>query len=144
MQASTILLVEDDPNSVTLFKYAWQKAKITNPLQVARDGVEALEYIEGAGPYADRLKYPVPALVLLDLRMPRATGFEVLQRIRELPGRERLLVIVFTASTSEEDVSQAYALGANAYLVKPSQLDDLVKIAASIKDFWLTYNRPPR
>ena len=144
MIASPILLVEDEPNSVFLFEYALNKAEVANPVRIAHDGAEAIDYLDGIGPFADREAFPMPGLILLDLRMPRATGFEVLQHIREQPALRKLIVVMFTASASDEDDSKAYALGANAYLVKPLQLQDLVVVVQSIKEFWLTHNHPPR
>jgi len=136
----TILLVEDDPNSVYFFRYALGKLRIENPLQVAKHGLEAIEYLEGVGEFANRERFPVPKLVLLDLRMPYATGFEVLEKIRSCLGRGKVVVVVFTSSSSDSDISQAYRLGANGYIVKPSQLGELLKIVQSIRDFWMTLN----
>jgi CheY-like chemotaxis protein len=142
MNESTLLLVEDEEDSVTLFAYAFNKLAIACTLQVTKDGIEAIEYLEGTGHFADRQKYPLPGLVVLDLRLPGATGFEVLRRIRANAALEKLTVIVFTASASEKDIAQAYALRANAYVVKPAQLKDLISIVGSMTGFWLTLNQP--
>lgn len=141
---STILLVEDEPDSVFFFRRIVNKLGITHPVQVATDGQEALDYLNGAGKFGDRLEFPRPGLVVLDLRLPRATGFEVLQQIRASPSLRSLIVVMLTSSTSEEDITKAYALGANAYLVKPAELDELTRIIQSIQDFWLTHNRSAR
>lgn len=143
MTARPLLLVEDDPNSVTFFQYALTTVKVAHTLQVAADGQEAIEYLEGLGKFADRQAYPMPGLVLLDLRMPRATGFEVLERIRKNFGTGSLPIVVFTGSANAADIAKAYALGANGYLVKPTQLEELVTIVRAINDFWLTHNYPP-
>lgn len=143
MNAPTILLVEDDADSVFLFEHTVRKLGITNPLRVARDGREALDYLEGVGDFADRQKHPLPGLILLDLKLPRISGFEVFQALRQRPETHPLIVVVLTSSASDEDIAQAYALGANAYLVKPLQLEKLEEIVLAIKNFWLTHNHPP-
>ncbi|MDB6170373.1 MAG: two-component system response regulator [Verrucomicrobia bacterium] len=143
MTTILILLVEDEPNSVFFFEHAATKVGITNPLRVAKDGREALDYLEGVGEFADRRKHPLPGLVILDLKLPRVAGFEVLKQLRQQPETRALPVLMLTSSASDEDVARAYALGANGYLVKPSQLEELVKVVQGIKDFWLTLNRPP-
>ena len=139
----TILQVEDDPNDVFFFQKAMEKMGITNPIQVASDGQEAIDYLQGAGKFADRGKYPFPCLVLLDLKLPYVMGLEVLKWIRKQCGAT-LPVIVLSASAQDEDIASSYRLGANAFLSKPSaarQLDDMVK---AIKDFWLTHNTVPQ
>jgi len=143
MSAPAILLVEDDPNSVFFFEHTMQNLGIANSLHVVTDGRMALDYLEGVGRYADRLQYPVPSLVLLDLKLPRVPGFEVLQQLRQRPATHTLIVIVLSSSASDEDVARAYNLGANAYLVKPSRLEELEEIVRGIKTFWLTHNHPP-
>lgn len=143
MNPPTLLLVEDEPNSVFFFEHAMQKNGMTHPLQVAGDGQEAIDYLAGTGKFSDREKFPVPGLVILDLKLPRATGFEVLQKIREQPRTRTLIVLMLTSSASQADVAKAYALGANAYLVKPLQLEVLTELVGAIKLFWLTHNTPP-
>lgn len=140
---SPLLLVEDEDASIFFFQHAAEKLGITHQLLVARDGLEAIDYLEGNGRFTDRLLHPLPGLVILDLRLPRATGFEVLERIRALPRTRNLIVIILSASGSEEDITRAYALGANAYLIKPLALQDLETLVRSIKDFWLTQNHAP-
>jgi CheY-like chemotaxis protein len=144
MAPCSILLAEDEANSVIFFEYAMKKLEMQNPLHVVTDGGQAIDYLDGVGPYADRVAHPIPGLVVLDLKMPRATGFEVLRHIRQKPELLRLIVVMHTASASESDVTEAYALGANAYLVKPSQLEDLVKMVQALRDFWLTHNLAAR
>src|SRR5947208_3928352 len=114
-----ILLAEDDSNDVLLIQRAFQKAGLRNALKVVADGADAIEYLSGHGNYADRDKFPLPFLLLLDLKMLGTDGFEVLQWVRSEPDLKRLLGVVLTSSELQEDVDGAYALGANSYLVKP-------------------------
>jgi CheY-like chemotaxis protein len=141
--SKTILLVEDEPNDAFFFEHCARKVGVDNPVIIARDGREALDYLEGAHQFADREKYPLPWLVVLDLKLPRATGFEVLEHIRRGPMAQKLIVLVLTSSSSDSDIQRAYDLGANAYLVKPSDPRQLASLVQAIKDFWLTHNRPP-
>lgn len=143
MTTATVLLVEDDPNDVFFFQTVWKKAGIVNPLRVANDGQEALDYLEGAGEFADRDKYPLPSLTILDLKLPRVMGIQVLKRIREHPALRKLIVIVLSASASDADIAEVYELGANAYLMKPPEMDQLADIVRAIKHFWLTHNHAP-
>jgi two-component system response regulator len=140
---NTILQVEDDPNDVFLLQHAMKKVGVTNPTQIASDGQLAIDYLSGAGKFADREQFPVPGLVLLDLKLPYVMGLDVLRWIREQPNTAPV-VIILTASAEEEDVATAYRLGANAFLTKPSQAGKLQEIVRAIKDFWLTHNTLPR
>jgi CheY-like chemotaxis protein len=144
MNTSPILLVEDEPTNVFFFQHAAAKVEITNPVHVARDGKEAMDYLEGVGEFSDRAKHPLPGLVVLDLRLPLVTGFEVIQRIRANPALRKLIVVMLTSSASDADIDKAYALGVNAYLVKPLGIVELMALVQSLKDFWITHNRPPR
>ena len=143
MKPLPILLVEDELTGVFLFEHVVKKLEIVNPLQIARDGREALDYLEGVGAFADRQKYPLPGLVVLDLKLPLISGFEVLEQIRLRRETQKIVVLALSSSASDDDVSRAYALGANGYLVKPLHLEKLLEIVRSIKDFWLTHNHPP-
>ena len=143
MTARAILLVEDDPNDVYFFRVVMKKADIDNPLHVAKDGQEALDYLEGTGKFADRGTYPLPCLTLLDLKLPRIMGFEVLERIREQPELRNQIIVVLSSSRSDHDISRAYELGANAYLVKPPEMGELTDVVVALKHFWLTHNHPP-
>ena len=136
-----ILLVEDNEDAVFLAQAAFKKTGITNPLSVVGDGREALNYFKGAGKFADRERFPLPYLVLLDLKLPQIPGLDVLKWIRQhgLP----TIVIVLTTSDDNSDVSLAYRLGANAYLVKPNSLEKLFEVMQNLKNFWLTENLPP-
>lgn len=138
-----ILQVEDDTNDIFLLRHAMQKVGAEHALHVVTDGQEALDYLRGAGKYADRREFPLPCLVLLDLNLPCMSGLEVLRWIRQESGLP-LVVLVLSTSADEAEVAAAYSLGANGYLVKPSQASKLIEIARSIKDFWLTHNTAPK
>jgi len=131
------LLVEDEVEQAVLLRRAFEKAKIINPLQVVRSGEEAMAYLEAAGPYADRDEFPMPKLILLDLKMPGITGFDVLRWIRQQPQLQESRVVVLTASNEIRDVNLAYQLGANSFLVKPVDFDDLVRLTQAIQGYWI-------
>jgi two-component system response regulator len=138
-----ILQVEDDPNDVFFLQHAMKKMKVANPIQVATDGQQALDYLQGVGAFTDRERFPFPCLVLLDLKLPYVMGLEVLKWIR-LDKRRELPVVMLTASAEEADIVTAYQLGANGFVTKPSAATKLEDIAKAIKDFWLTHNTLPR
>jgi len=138
-----ILLVEDDSNDVLLIQRAFQKAGLLNTLRVARDGEEAIEYLTGSGGFANRARFPLPFLMLLDLKMPGADGFEVLRWVRAEPEFRRLLVVVFTSSNLQEDVDRAYEMGANSYLVKPVAFDEMANLIHRFEVYWTEINRTP-
>jgi CheY-like chemotaxis protein len=133
LSSSTILLVEDDPDDVFLMQRALKQAGIANPLQYASDGQQALDYLTGAGAYADRDKYPLPHLVFLDLKLPLIHGFEVLAWIRGSKFA-RLPIVLLTSSAEERDVEQARRLGARSFLVKPPTAQMLVEVMNSLAD----------
>ena len=135
----TILLVEDNQDDVFLMKRALQGARIVNPVIVAGTGQEAMDYLAGAGHYADRDRYPIPAAVFLDLKLPFLFGHEVLAWIRGRKEFETLIVIVLTSSSEASDLSRCYALGANSYLVKPPTAEQLEALAKAFKWRWLEY-----
>ena len=139
---TTILLVEDDENDVFFFQRALNKAGITNPLQVARDGQEAVDYLRGSGKFAERAKFPLPGLILLDLKLPFLMGLDVLKWIRQQSDLSPIVVIL-SSSRQDDDVEAAYRLGANAYLVKPADVSKLEGMARAINDFWLIQNTAP-
>jgi CheY-like chemotaxis protein len=139
----TILVVEDNDDDVLLIERAFGKAKLANPLRFVDNGEKAVDYLAGAGPYADRASHPMPAVVLLDLKLPRRSGFEVLQWVRAHPLLRALPVVVLTSSKDSEDVRRAYALGANTYLVKPVALDGLIEMVKTLGLYWfVTAERP--
>jgi CheY-like chemotaxis protein len=139
----TILHVEDDPNDVLLIGRAFRKAEVSANVQVVNDGEQALQYLSGANEFSDRQKYPAPAFVLLDMKLPRKSGTEVLEWIRAQPILKRLPVVMLTASRQPIDVNRAYELGANAYLVKPVNFDALVDLLKTLDSFWLRANERP-
>lgn len=141
---STILLADDNPDDALLMKLAFRKAGIINPIHVVKDGTEAIEYLKGEGAFTNRKKFPFPALLLLDLKMPRLSGFDVLSWIRQQPGLKRLVVIVLTHSNETPDIDRAHDLGANSYLVKPSNFNSFVDMVKSLKSYWLTLSEKPR
>ncbi len=140
----TVLLVEDDPNDILLIQRAFRKADLVNTtMQVIQDGDTAVDYLQGVGDYADRDRYPFPMLILLDLKLPRRSGHEILGWLRQQPQLKRLPVIILTSSQQNTDVNRAYDLGANSYLVKPVGLTALVDVIKMIKMYWLLLNESP-
>jgi CheY-like chemotaxis protein len=138
-----ILLVEDDENDVMLLQRAFRRAAIVNPLQIVRHGDDAVAYLEGTGEFADRDLHPLPVLMLLDLKLPRRTGLEVLQWVKERAGLKRIPIIVLTSSKNDDDVNRAYELGANSYVVKPVSFETLLELVKSLELYWLVLNERP-
>jgi CheY-like chemotaxis protein len=136
----TLLLVEDNEHDVFLMRRALSQAEIPNPVHVVGDGEEAIDYLAGNGDFNDRARYPFPALVLLDLKLPFRSGHDVLEWIRDEAELNELVVVILTSSDEPEDVNRAYKLGANSYLVKPASLSQLRDLAKSFKWYWLQYN----
>jgi CheY-like chemotaxis protein len=108
-----------------------------------RDGQEVIDYLRGEAPFGDRNTNPLPQLLLLDLKMPRLNGFDVLDWLKRQPGLKRLLVVMFTSSEEVQDINRAYDLGANSYLVKPHAIDDLMRVIERLEKYWLEANRNP-
>jgi CheY-like chemotaxis protein len=138
-----ILLVEDDENDVMLLQRAFRRAAIVNPLQVVRHGDDAVAYLEGTGEFADRALHPLPVLMLLDLKLPRRTGLEVLRWVKERTGLKRIPIVVLTSSKNDDDVNRAYELGANSYVVKPVSFETLLELVKSLELYWLVLNERP-
>jgi len=143
LRDSAILLVEDDEADILLLRRAFRNAHIANPLLEVRDGQAAIQYLSGEGDYADRTRYPIPFLILLDLRLPKLSGFEVIAWMRDQPQLANLIVVVLTASDHVPDVTKARDLGANSYLVKPGNFEELVQMVKRIKGHWLLLDRLP-
>src|SRR5580765_949965 len=141
LRDSAILLVEDDEADILLVRRAFRNAHIANPLLEVRDGQEAIQYLAGEGDYADRARYPIPFLVLLDLRLPKLSGFEVIAWMRDRPQFSNVIVVVLTASDHVPDVTKARELGANSYLVKPGNFEELVQMVKRIRGRWLLVDR---
>ncbi len=144
MEHDTILLVEDNPRDVLLIQRAFRKANVTIPIQIVEDGEVAVRYLSGEEPYSDRDRYPLPMLILLDLKLPRKSGTEVLEWLRQQPKLKRLPVVVLTSSREYTDINQVYDLGANAYMVKPVAFDNLVEIVKTLNLHWIIYNEKPQ
>lgn len=142
-EARRILLVEDNPDDVDLTLRAFRRAGIARPVDVVTDGVEAVDYLFAQGPFAHRAGAPPPAVVLLDLKLPRLDGHEVLRRIRS-DARTRLLpVVILTSSVEEEDLVRGYSGGANSYVRKPVSYTEFVEAARQLGVYWLELNRAP-
>lgn len=138
-----ILLAEDREDDVLLVRKAFQSAEMNCRVQVVRDGEQAILYLSGEGQFRDRKEFPFPDLVLLDLKMPRVDGFEVLRWIRQQPGIRNLRVVVLTASNQIRDVNQAYRLGANSFLVKPLDFENFVETSKALRQYWLVLDNAP-
>lgn len=141
-QNGTILLVEDNPDDEKLAVRALKLGQVANPIVVARDGVEALDYLFGTGPYAGRNRAERPRVVLLDLKLPRVDGFEVLRRIREDEALRRVPVVILTSSKEDQDVLRSYNLYANSYIRKPVDFEQFAQVIKELKLYWLLINEP--
>ena len=140
--SKSILLVEDEEHDVIFMQLALERAEVPNPLNVVRDGQEAVEYLKGNGGFANRRRHPLPGLIVMDLRLPRLPGLEVLKWIRSQRTLKTLPVLVCSASNQDSDVESAYALGANGYIIKPSSPTQLTGIVRTIAKYWLQANAP--
>jgi len=138
-----ILLAEDLENDVLLIRHALVKAGVKNPFHVVRDGEECLAYLHGTGKYASRDEFPLPDLLLLDLKMPKVDGFEVLAEVRSNKDFSALRIIVLTSSDQVYDVNKAYDLGANSFLVKPLDFENLTALVRTLSAFWLQTSKSP-
>lgn len=143
LSPGTILLVEDEASDALLIQRALCKADVASAIQVVEDGETAIAYLAGSGAYADRERHPLPVLVLLDLKMPRKSGFEVLVWLRAQPGLRRLPVVVLTSSKEPADIRRAHELGANSYLVKPLAFDALLEMVQALSRYWLVWSENP-
>jgi len=143
MTHKTILLVEDNPSDVALTKRALEKGHIVNEIVVAEDGQEALDYLFGAGKYSSRDRSDVPAVILLDLKLPRIDGLEVLKRIRATEATRRLPVVVLTSSKEEKDMAASYDSGVNSYIRKPVDFESFAECVKQLGLYWLVINEPP-
>jgi two-component system, response regulator len=136
-----ILLVEDDPNDVELALIALRKHKLAGKIQIARDGEEALDFLFCRGPHAGRSFSAPPRLVLLDLKLPKVTGFEVLKDIKSDPRTRSIPVAVMTSSKQEQDMNECYQLGANSYIQKPIDFEHFQRAIHDLGYYWLTVNQ---
>lgn len=137
-----ILLIEDDENDVLLMQRALSKNGIRNRLQIVNDGEQALDYLQHRGMFVDRLRYPFPNVILMDLKMPRVGGLEILRWLSEHKECPAVPTIVFSASRIESDVTEAYRLGATSYFVKPTEFTELLKLVNLMHEYWSRAERP--
>jgi two-component system, response regulator len=143
MNNRPILLVEDNPDDVELTVMALKESKITNPVVVARNGVEALDYLFGTGSHAGRDVSLQPVVVLLDIKLPLLSGIDVLRRMREDDRTRRTPVVMLTSSDEREDIANTYDLGANSYVRKPVEFEGFVSAARQLGLYWTVLNEPP-
>ena len=143
MTQKMILLVEDNPDDEALTLRALNKNRVANNIVVVRDGVEALDYLFASGPYAGRNLFELPQVVLLDLKLPKVDGLEVLRRIRSDPRTHMLPVVILTSSREEQDLIQAYSSGANSYVRKPVDFNQFVEAIGQLGLYWLVLNEAP-
>lgn len=139
----SILLVEDEEHDIIFMQLAMEEAKVTNRLDIVRDGRAAIDYLQGTAAASGQPDYPLPGLVLLDLRLPQTPGLEVLRWIRSKPVFAPMPVMVCSSSNQDSDVERAYALGANGYIVKPGSPFQLMEIVRVLKKYWLDADGPP-
>ena len=142
--AVEILLVEDSPDDLELTRRALRKANLTNPIHIARDGAEALDFIFCEGDYAGRDIENPPRVILLDLKLPKVDGLEVLKRVKGDPRTAAIPVVVLTSSKEQNDVVESYALGVNSYIVKPVNFERFAEAVQQLGMYWLLLNQPPR
>lgn len=140
---ANILLVEDNRMDVELTLDAFKEARLLNTIYVSPNGQDALDYLFGRGKYADRNTYPMPNLILLDLKLPGVDGFEVLRQVKSTPVLKRLPVVILTSSKEEGDRALTYDIGANSYLVKPVSFDGFLSVIKQIEGYWLSLNIAP-
>jgi CheY-like chemotaxis protein len=142
-QKSVLLLVEDNPDDEELTLLAFEQSPVSNEVVVARDGVEALDYLFGTGMYANRDTSALPALILLDLQLPRINGLEVLHRLRSDDRTKLIPVVIMTTSNEQQDLINSYALGCNSYIRKPVDYDQFVTAVQQLGMYWLFLNEAP-
>jgi len=143
MDQPIILLVEDNDDDIELTLRSFQKQRVPSKIIVARNGIEALDYLFCTGPYAGRVSTEMPALILLDLKLPKVDGLDVLRRIRSEALTQCIPVVILTTSSEMNDKIKSYQLGANSYIRKPMDFDHFMEVAHLLGAYWLTLNDPP-
>ena len=138
-----ILLVEDSPDDVALTMRAFKRSHVMNTIEVARDGVDALDFLFARGAFAERVEKPLPTLVILDLKLPRLDGLGVLKAIRAEPRTQLLPVVILTSSKEEQDLISGYSLGANSYVRKPVDFNEFLEAVKILGIYWLLMNQVP-
>lgn len=139
-----ILLVEDDPDHVELILRALKDNNLLNEVYVVRDGQEALDFMYHQGRYGDEEKFPQPGLILLDIKLPKIDGIEVLKRLKEDPRFKSIPIIMLTTSSRDEEIAECYAVGANSYVVKPMDFEDFTKKVMELRFYWTIINTLPK
>ena len=143
VKVPSILIAEDDDNDVFFLERAFKQAQVSNPRFRVRDGEEAIAYLQGDGEFSEREKFPLPHLLLLDLKMPRKNGFEVIAWVRSRPGFRRLIIVVLSSSKEDPDINRAYDMGVNSYLVKPARFEALMEMVRALNQHWLVLAERP-
>jgi two-component system response regulator len=142
MENRVLLLVEDNPNDEELTLRAFRKVNVANPIVVVRDGAEAIDWLLAGGQHAARDPLDTPAVILLDLKLPKISGLEVLKRLRADERTRLVPVVVLTTSNEDRDVIESYALGANSYIRKPVNFNEFIQAVAQLGVYWLALNQP--
>jgi two-component system, response regulator len=143
IQSLEILLVEDNPDDVSLTLHAFKKHNLSNRIHVCRDGAEALDYLFGEGEYQGRNIENVPKVVLLDLKLPKVNGLEVLKRVKSDPSTQKIPIVVLTSSREEQDLVECYRLGVNSYIVKPVDFEQFTDAVQKVGLYWMLLNEAP-
>jgi CheY-like chemotaxis protein len=143
-EQSLILVVDDREDDILMMKRAFTKAKVLNPIQVVYSGEDAIAYFKGEGRFSNRTEFPLPDLILLDLKMPGLDGFDVIRWIKSQPDLRALRIVVLTSSDAIIDVNLAYQLGANSFLVKPVEFQKFVEVSQAINGYWLWLSKAPQ
>ncbi|MGE3538591.1 MAG: response regulator [Candidatus Tectimicrobiota bacterium] len=142
MEHKSILLVEDNPDDEELTLLAFRKSQLTQAIYIVRDGAEALDYLFGTGAYSDRAVYRLPSVILLDLKLPKVSGLEVLRRVRATEHTRLLPVVILTSSREEHDLIESYNLGVNSYIVKPVEFEKYTQTVGHVGVYWASLNEP--
>ena len=142
--AEIILLVEDSSSDAALVTRAFERTGVENPIRRVKDGEEALGYLTGAGAFADRKEHPLPAVILLDLNLPRFNGYQLMIWLRMQPELKRIPVVVLTESHDTDSINRAYDADANSYLVKSGDGEEIARLVEMVRQYWMSLNEPPR